>query len=112
MKEQLATRTQQRVKMLYRYTHAMECGDTDIMAVVLEEAQHDSVLERMILEVNEVYQIEDRTVAHPDDVATAQELLLATFAEHAPDVKEELSTAKVAESTSNAEEQTQLVGPD
>src|SRR5215472_10761264 len=81
MKELLATRIQQRVEMLYRYTHAMESGDTDIIAVILEEAQHDSVLERMILEVNEVYQIEDRTVAHPDDVATAQEMLLATFAE-------------------------------
>jgi hypothetical protein len=85
MKELLATRVRQRIEMLYRYTNAMECGDTDIIAVVLAEAQHDSVLERMILEVNEVYQIEDRTVAHPDDVATAQEMLLATFAEHTAD---------------------------
>jgi hypothetical protein len=86
MKEQLATRTQQRVKTLYRYTHAMECGDADIIAAILEEAQHDSILERMILEVNEVYQIEDRTVAHPDDVATAQEMLLTTFAERGVDM--------------------------
>src|SRR5579859_7436548 len=88
MKELLGTRIQQRVEMLYRYTNAMECGDTDIMAVVLEEAQHDSILERMILEVNEVYQIEDRTVAHPDDVATAQEMLLTAFAEHTADAAE------------------------
>lgn len=81
MKEQLETRLQERVKMLYRYTNAMESGDVDIITVILAEAQHDSVLERMILEVNEVYQIEDRTVAHPDDVVAAQEMLLATFAD-------------------------------
>src|SRR5262249_52745953 len=78
-------------------TNAMERGDTDIMAVVLEEAQHDSVLERMILEVNEVYQIEDRTVVHPDDVATAQEMLLATFAEHTADGSDMPSTPELVE---------------
>src|SRR5215472_4476606 len=97
MKEQLATRMQQRVKTLYRYTNAMERGDTDIITVVLEEAQHDSILERMILEVNEVYQIEDRTVAHPDDVATAQEMLLATFAEHGVDTATALTTSETLE---------------
>ena len=89
MKEQLGIRIQQRIEMLYRYTNAMESGDTDLIAVVLEQAQHDSVLERMILEVNEVYQIEDRTVAHPDDIATAQEMLLTTFAV----LKNDLDTA-------------------
>jgi len=95
MKEQLGIRIQQRIEMLYRYTNAMESGDTDLIAVVLEQAQHDSVLERMILEVNEVYQIEDRTVAHPDDIATAQEMLLTTFAV----LKNDLDTADTPAAT-------------
>src|SRR5262249_35611498 len=102
MKEQLETRMQQRVKMLYRYTNAMERGDTDTVNVVLEEAQHDSVLERMLLEINEVYEIEDRTVAHPDDVAIAQEMLLATFAGHVDGVSNELSTSEAVGNESAA----------
>jgi hypothetical protein len=110
MKELLETRIQQRIEMLYRYTNAMERGDTDIIAVVLEEAQHDSVLERMILEVNEVYQIEDRTVAHPDDVVTAQEMLLTAFAEHTADGTDAPSSPNIVEHGDVETEQNHLVG--
>jgi hypothetical protein len=80
MNKQLETRLQSRITMLYRYSRAMERGDSDTIAAILDEAQQDSILERMVLEMNEVYQIVDCTVVHPDDVMTAQEMLQATFA--------------------------------
>ena len=110
MKELLETRLRQRVAILYRYTHAMESGDTDMIAVVLAEAQHDSVLERMLLEVNEVYQIEDRTVAHPDDVVTAQEILLTAFTAHTTDDADSAAPSRVA-APSHIAEPLHLVEP-
>src|SRR5690348_13167446 len=83
MKEQLEQKIQQRINSLHRYTTAMEHGDLDTMTIILEAAQYDPILERMIVEVNEVYQIADRTVVHPDDVVAAQEMLQTTFAEQA-----------------------------
>src|SRR5579884_2693301 len=91
MKEQVQTQLQQRIQALYRYTNALENNDQDTIAEVLSEAQQDQVLERMILEVNEVYQIEDRAVAHPDDVASAQDMLLELFPETSIDQPEEES---------------------
>ena len=75
MSDQWTSRLQQRMAALYRYTRAMECRDAETMSAVLYEAEHDRVLERMILEVNEGYQIEDRTVVHPDDIETVQHML-------------------------------------
>jgi hypothetical protein len=91
MKEQVQTQLQQRIQALYRYTNALENDDQDTIAEVLSEAQQDQVLERMILEVNEVYQIEDRAVAHPDDVASAQDMLMELFPESSIDQPEEES---------------------
>ena len=93
MKEQVQTQLQQRIQALYRYTNALENNDQDTIAEVLSEAQQDQVLERMILEVNEVYQIEDRAVAHPDDVASAQDMLMELFPETSIDQPEEESVA-------------------
>ncbi len=81
MREQIKVSIQQRIHALYRYVQAMEHGDDETLTAVLLEAQHDEVLERMLLEVNEVYQIEDRTVVHPDDVLQAQEMLLTVFSD-------------------------------
>ncbi len=75
MSEQWTSCLQQRMKALYRYTRAMDCMDAETISKVLFEARRDPVLERMLLEVNEGYQIEDRTVAHPDDVETVQHML-------------------------------------
>ncbi len=78
MNEQL-TPNMRRVQVLHRYMCAMESGDVDTIATVLSEAEHDHALERMILEVNEVYQHEDQTIAQPADVALVQQLLLNTI---------------------------------
>ncbi len=75
MSEQWTTRLQQRMAALYRYTQAMENGDVETISAVLSEAEQDRVLERMILEMNEGYQIEDRTVVHADDIETVQSML-------------------------------------
>jgi hypothetical protein len=75
MSEQWTTRLQQRTRALYRYMHAMERGDANTISAMLYEAERDQVLERMIMETNEVYQIEDRTVAHADDIEIVQLML-------------------------------------
>ena len=75
MNEQLTPDMQQHVEVLHRYICAMESGDIDSMTAVLSEAEQDHVLERMILEVNEVYQHEDQTTVQPADVALVQQLL-------------------------------------
>src|SRR5579875_2514026 len=93
MKEQVQTQIQQRIQALYRYTNALENNDQDTIAAVLLAAQQDQVLERMILEVNEVYQIEDRAVAHPDDIVLAQDMLMELFPETNIDQSEEESGA-------------------
>ena len=93
MKEQVQTQLHQRIQALYRYTNALENNDQDAIAEVLSEAQQDQVLERMILEVNEVYQIEDCAVAHPDDVASAQDMLLDLLSKSSIDQPEEESAA-------------------
>jgi hypothetical protein len=110
MKEQLETRLQERVKMLYRYTSAMESGDIDVVAAILAEAQYDSVLERMILEVNEVYQIEDRTVVHPDDAVMAQEIVLPTFMDNTNTSEAGREAVRVEEKAVGMEEKGVRVG--
>jgi len=45
-------------KALYQYSNALERGDFEVVSAVLKEAERDPMLERMLLEVNEVYQAE------------------------------------------------------
>ncbi|MBA2680197.1 MAG: hypothetical protein H0U76_17595 [Ktedonobacteraceae bacterium] len=75
MSEQWTSCLQKRTTALYRYTRAMDCQDAETISKVLSQAEHDPVLERMLLEVNEGYQIEDRTVAHSYDVEAVQHML-------------------------------------
>jgi hypothetical protein len=46
-----------REKALYRYSSALEHGDFEAVSAVLGEAEQDAVLERMLLEINEVYRM-------------------------------------------------------
>lgn len=71
---------QHRIQVLQHYMRAMECGDVETIATILEDAGHDQGLERMLLEVNAVYQHEDRTIVRAADAAAAQQMLL-TLAE-------------------------------
>ena len=45
----------ERERALYRYGSALERGDFDVVSRILEEAEQDTVLERMMLEVNDAY---------------------------------------------------------
>ena len=67
---------QYRVQALQRYMHALECGDEETISAVLADATQDYGLERLILEVNAVYQHEDHTVVRAADAAAAQQMLL------------------------------------
>ncbi|HLZ59832.1 MAG TPA: hypothetical protein VKR06_23025, partial [Ktedonosporobacter sp.] len=75
MHKQLPSSIQQRITILQDYIHAMESGDAGAIAAVLRQAEQDQGLERMILEVNDVYQQEDQTVVQAGDVAMAHSLL-------------------------------------
>jgi len=103
MNEQTKAQIHQHVQALYRYSNALEHGDGETVSAVLEEASQDQALERMILEFNEVYQIEDRAIVHPDDVAIAREMLLDVFAE----VRSEQAPATLVPAISKGKEQTQ-----
>ena len=48
----------ERERTLYRYGSAVEHGDFCAVSSILEEAEQDAVLERMILEVNDAYRTE------------------------------------------------------
>ncbi|HEX3643426.1 MAG TPA: hypothetical protein VHV10_19235 [Ktedonobacteraceae bacterium] len=77
MSNNLQKSARRRFQALHLYTRAMESGDIDTVSTVLHEAEHDQVLERMLLDINEVYQIEDLTTVQPDEVAAAHNLLLS-----------------------------------
>ncbi len=79
MPDYLTPRMQERMQTLYRYTRALESGDIDAASAVLNEAEHDAVLERMILEFNDVYQDEDRVAVHPNDLLKVQNFLFTHF---------------------------------
>src|SRR5262245_42055470 len=59
-----AKRQMAREKLLFRYTNALQRGDFSAIADVLEAAKKDPRLERMILEVHEVYEAELQS-GHP-----------------------------------------------
>lgn len=83
MNEQLspfASHPHRRVQLLHRYICAMEHGDAETISAVLHVTEQDAALERMILEINEVYQHVDHTAVQHDDMARAQKLLRSTIA--------------------------------
>jgi hypothetical protein len=67
---------QHRIQALQRYMSAMECGDEETISAILADAGQDHGLERMLLEVNAVYQHEDCTIVRAADAAAAQQMLL------------------------------------
>lgn len=64
-----------RERTLYCYSSALERGDFDTVASVLHEAEQDPVLERMILEVNEVYQEEYDAAVQAGDAVLVRKLI-------------------------------------
>lgn len=64
-----------RVQTLQQYMRAMENGDLETVATLLEDAEQDRALESMILEVNAGYQYVDSIPVQANDVAQAQRLI-------------------------------------
>jgi hypothetical protein len=60
---------------LYRYVRALDRGDLDMMAAVLEQAERDPSLEQMILETHEAFLAEEDAVAEQGAAETVRELL-------------------------------------
>lgn len=67
----------QHILALERYMRAMESGDMDALSAVLSQAEQDPILERLLLEMNQVYQQEDHTAVRPHEVAQFNDFLLA-----------------------------------
>ncbi len=63
-----------REKALYHYGRALDCGDFETVAAVLKEAESDSELERMIIEINQVFRVEYEESARDDDAEVVRQL--------------------------------------
>src|SRR5258708_39542510 len=57
-----------REKAAYRYTTALDQGDIDTIATVLQQAERDPELEQMILEIHEAYTAGDGPASTPIEV--------------------------------------------
>jgi hypothetical protein len=64
-----------REKALYRYIRALDRGDLDMIAAVLEQAERDPALEQMILETHEAFLAEENSTAEQGAAETVRELL-------------------------------------
>jgi len=78
MHEQASARQQRlaREKVVYQYITALEQGDIDTIASLLQQAEHDPALEQMILEAHEVYSREDQNAPQPGQIAVVRYKLL------------------------------------
>ncbi len=66
-----------REKAVYRYTTALTSGDIETLIAVLEEAEHDSTLEQMVLETHQAYQVEEHTIPQAEEIEQVRALLFA-----------------------------------
>jgi hypothetical protein len=80
----------QRERLLYSYFCALERGDFDEVARVLNEAQRDLALERMILEINEELIAEQAASAMDEEAETVRELIRRHLPSALPEDEEEI----------------------
>lgn len=64
-----------REKALYRYINALERGNIDIIEAILQEAEQDDILERMITDVHRSYRLEEDAATYASNVAFVRQLL-------------------------------------
>ncbi len=77
MNDQQSTRQERliREKALYRYMDALERGDFENMARILQQAEHDPELEEMIWEVQTAYLLEQDAERQENDIMLVRQLL-------------------------------------
>lgn len=68
----------------YRYTRALEQGDYKTVAALLLEAEHDTELERIILEINDALSVEVDDATMGEDAALVSELVHTHLASGVP----------------------------
>jgi hypothetical protein len=81
-----------REKSLFRYTTALEAGDMATIANVLHEAEHDPMLEQMILDLHGVYADEDQLPIRSGQIAQVRERLFHLVDERETDEEAEIGT--------------------
>ncbi len=67
-------------RTLFRYTLALEAGDLDTLGEILALAEADPELDRLIMEVNDVYRAEEETTTN----LNAEELVRRLLHQHIP----------------------------
>src|SRR5688572_6470703 len=77
-------------KTLMRYNAALENGDFETVALILQQAERDAELEKMILEVNDFYAAELEEIALEQDAALIRELIQTELLSALPQAEPEL----------------------
>ena len=77
-----------REKQLFRYISAIERGDLDQMTAMLEQAQTDPVLQKMIEETHDVYVEEDGIKIGEAELAKARNVVNSVLRAHGMEVNE------------------------
>lgn len=80
-----------RERLMFRYVNALERGDLETVGVILEQAEQDAELERMILEVNDFYVSEQQEMIDERDAAFVRKMIL----QHLPSADSELSEGEL-----------------
>lgn len=73
----LSPETQRRFLLLVRYLQALEAGDLEQVNALVQAAETDEILERMLVEANALYQSEPAEVALLENRAEADRQLVA-----------------------------------
>src|SRR5579862_861549 len=68
---------QTHILTLEHYIRAMEAGDIDALSAILSQAEQDPILERLLLEMNQVYLQEDQPTQSQsaDEIVRMQDFL-------------------------------------
>jgi hypothetical protein len=87
-KEIKSNKSTERERTAFLYTTALEYGDFETVRSILKQAERDSVLERILLEVNDA-------LAHENDLVLPGEVLFADAARVQQIVRECLPSAEI-----------------
>ncbi|MEO8971299.1 MAG: PQQ-binding-like beta-propeller repeat protein, partial [Ktedonobacteraceae bacterium] len=104
MNEQFDPRTLQRIQALHTYTIALEQGDLEATSAVLRSAEHDAMLERMIVELH-MASLETTSSIQSGDILPLQ-ALLHTYAAQEAGVQAQLNgSSPVSKSSTSIDNQ-------
>ncbi len=79
MSDRLTPQEQRHAQALHHYTSALELGDLETVATILQEAEQDSMLEQTLLKANITYQKDKHITLRSHEVKQAHTVLLNAF---------------------------------